>query len=220
MSSERTGTGKTPAPPADDEGLLRFSLLYPSRDGWQTVLIGGIASLLFWLIIPLFIITGYFLRLTQAAGRGNVEPPTFDEWWDLLVDGVKLIFVLLPAALVYALAVFLAAEIYEALAFPVAVAGFYVYPSIYMNYAVTGDWKTAYSPSILIEQLTTTTYLYGFLLYVLVINGIGVIVATVLLSVSLLTIVGWIIIWPMIYFYWYGIDAALWGRVYNRLETN
>ncbi len=220
MSSEQTGTGKTPAPPTDDEGLLRFSLLYPGRDGWQTVLIGGIVLLFVWLIIPLFIITGYFLRLTQAAGRGNVEPPTFDEWWDLLVDGVKLVFVLLPAALVYALAVFLAAEIYEPLAFPVAIAGFYVYPSIYMNYAVTGDWKTAYSPSILIEQLTTTTYLYGFLLYVLVINGIGVIVAALLLGVSLLTIVGWIIIWPMIYFYWYGIDAALWGRVYNRLETN
>ncbi|SEH54115.1 Protein of unknown function [Halopenitus malekzadehii] len=220
MSSEETGTEETLAPPTDDEGLLRFSLLYPGRDGWQTVLVGGILLLFSWLIIPLFIAAGYFVRLTHAAGRGNVEPPTFDEWWDLLVDGVKLVFVLLPAALVYALAVFLAAEIYEPLAFPVAIAGFYVYPSIYMNYAVTDDWKTAYNPSILIEQLTTTTYLYGFLLYVLVINGIGVIVATLLLGVSLLTIVGWIIIWPMIYFYWYGIDAALWGCVYSRLEAS
>ena len=220
MSSEETGTEKTPAPPTDEEGLLRFSLLYPGRDGWQTVLVGGILLLFSWLIIPLLIAAGYFVRLTQAAGRGDVEPPTFDDWWDLLVDGVKLVFVLLPSALVYALAIFLAAEIYEPLVFPVAIAGFYVYPSIYMNYAVTGDWKTAYNPSIIIEQLTTTTYLYGFLLYVFVINGIGSIVVTLLLGASLLTIVGWVIIWPMITFYWYGIDAALWGRVYSRLETS
>jgi len=219
MSSEQTAMDETPEPPTDQEGLLRFSLLYPSRDGWQPVLVGGVVLLFFWLILPLFIVAGYFVRLTQAAGRDDVEPPTFDDWWELLIDGVKLVVVLLPAAIVYALAVFLTAEVYEPLAFPVAIVGFYVYPSIYMNYAVTGSWKSAYSPSILIEQLTTTTYLYGFLLYVLVINGIGVLVATLLLGVSLLTIVGWIIIWPMIYFYWYGIDAALWGRVYTRLES-
>ncbi|MDZ5810766.1 DUF4013 domain-containing protein [Halorubrum sp. AD140] len=219
MSSEQTVTGESPDPSTADEGLLRFSVLYPSRDGWETVLVGGVMILFLWLIIPLFIAAGYFLRLTRAAGRGDVEPPAFDDWWGLLVDGVKLVLVLLPATIVYALAIFLAAEVHDALAFLVALAGFYVYPSIYMNYSVTDDWKTAYNPSILIEQLTTTTYLYGFLLYVLVINGIGGIVAILLLGASLLTIVGWIIIWPMIYFYWYGMDAALWGRVYIRLET-
>ncbi|WP_379764887.1 DUF4013 domain-containing protein [Halorubrum trueperi] len=194
-------------------------MLYPSRDGWKTVLVGGVVLLFFWLIIPVFIAAGYFVRLTRAAGRGGVEPPAFDDWWDLLVDGVKLVFVMLPAAIVFALAVYLTAEMSETLAVPVAVAAFYVYPSMYMNYAVTGDWKPAYSPATLFEQIATTTYLYGFLLYVFVINGIGVLVGTLLLGVSLLTIVGWVIIWPMVYFYWYGIDAALWGRVYYRLDT-
>ena len=207
------------ASPTDEEGLLRFSLRYPSRDGWETVLVGGLAFLFFWLLVPLFIAAGYFLRLTRAAGRGDATPPSFDDWQELLVDGVKLVFVMLPAAIIYALAVALTAEVSDPLALLMAIAGFYVYPGIYMNYAVTGEWRTAYSPSIVSEQLTTVTYLYGFLLYVLVINGIGVIVATVLLGVSLFTIVGWIIIWPVIYFYWYGIDAALWGRVYNRLGT-
>ncbi|MFD1600312.1 DUF4013 domain-containing protein [Halobellus rarus] len=217
MSSAQAATDE--APPPDEEGLLRFSLLYPSRDGWETVLWGGVVFLFFWLLVPFFIAAGYFLRLTRAAGRGDATPPSFADWKVLLVDGVKLVFVLLPAAIIYALAVALTAEVSDPLALFVAIAGFYVYPSIYMNYAVTGDWRTAYSPSIVSEQLPTATYLYGFLLYVLVINGIGVIVATLVLGASLFTIIGWIIIWPMVYFYWYGIDAALWGRVYYHLET-
>ena len=216
MSSAQGATDGASSP--DEEGLLRFSLLYPSRDGWETVLWGGVVFLFFWLLVPLFIAAGYFLRLTRAAGRGDPTPPPFDDGKELLVDGVKLVVVLLPAGIIYALAVALTAEVSDPLALLMAIAGFYVYPSIYMNYAVTGDWRTAYSPSIVSEQLTTVTYLYGFLLYVLVINGIGVIVATVLLGVSLFTIVGWIIIWPVIYFYWYGVDAALWGRVYYHLE--
>ena len=217
MSSAQAATDEISPP--DEEGLLRFSLLYPSRDGWETVLWGGLVFLFFWLLVPLFIAAGYFLRLTRAAGRGDATPPSFDDWKELLVDGVKLVVVLLPAAIIYALAVGLIAEVSDPLALLMAIAGFYVYPSIYMNYAVTGEWRTAYSPLTLSEQLPTVTYLYGFLLYVLIINGVGVIVAMVLLGVSLFTIVGWIIIWPVIYFYWYGIDAALWGRVYNRLET-
>jgi hypothetical protein len=219
MSSEGTAVGETPQSPTDDEGLLRFSLRYPARDGWEPVLVGGVVLLFFWLLVPLFVAAGYFRHLTRAAGRGDGAPPAFADWKELLVDGVTLVFVLLPAAIGYALAVFLAGQLHDTLAFLVAIAGFYVYPSIYMNYAVTDDWKTAYSPATLTDQLTTTTYLYGFLLYVFVVNGIGVFIATLLLGVSLLTVVGWIVIWPVIYFYWYGIDAALWGRVYNRLEA-
>ena len=217
---DQTDAGTDVQPSTEDNrGLLGFSLAYPGENGWETPLIGAILFLFSWLIIPLFIVAGYFVRLTRAAGRGEPDPPEFDDWGGMLVDGLLLIVVFIPIVVVYAIVVVVAAEIHEALGILVSFLALYPLPGAYMNYAVRDNWKAAYDVSTLGSQITTRTYLIGFLVYAFVINGIGAIVAIVLLVLSLLTIVGWIILWPLIYFYWYGIDASLWGRVYARLES-
>ncbi|ARS89578.1 DUF4013 domain-containing protein [Natrarchaeobaculum aegyptiacum] len=208
-----------PDGPGPEEGLLRFAIGYPSRRGLKPLLIGTVFTLFSILIIPAFFVAGYMVRLTRAAIRGEPEPPAFDDWGDIFVDGLGLLVVFIPVLIVYWLLLFVTGEIHWLLNVLVALAFAYVAPSIYLSYAVSDSWFGAYDTGRLQRLLTHRTYAIGLLLYVLVINGIGFLVAVFLMTVSLLTIVGWIVIWPLIIFYWYAIDAALWGRVYNRIEA-
>jgi len=215
-------TERATGPPADRgpvEGLLRFAIGYPSRGGLKPLLIGTVLTLFSFLIIPAFFAAGYLVRVTRAAVRADPEPPEFDDWGGIFVDGLGLIVVFIPVMIGYWLLVFVAGEIHWLLNVLVVVAFAFVAPSIYLGYAVSDSWFGAYETDRLQRLLSHRTYAIGFLLYLLVINGLGAFVVVVLMGISLLTIVGWIVIWPFIIFYWYAIDAALWGRVYNRIET-
>lgn len=83
--------------------MLVDALEFPTRgESWlKTVLIGGVLILLGFLIVPLIFVQGYMLRVLRAATGDAEEPPVFDEWEELLVDGVKVIaasfvFLLVP----------------------------------------------------------------------------------------------------------------------------
>ncbi len=82
---------------------IEEALRYPmERENWYTtIVIGGILSLFSFLIIPLFLVYGYLLQVIQRRLAGQFEPPVFEEWGQLLVDGVKvwiigLIYLLIP----------------------------------------------------------------------------------------------------------------------------
>lgn len=77
---------------------LRFPLA--GDDGVKSVLIGGVLGLLGFLIIPIFFVQGYTVRVLQVAMDGGEEAPPFDEWGDLLVDGLKLFVITLAYFLV------------------------------------------------------------------------------------------------------------------------
>ena len=72
--------------------MVEEALTYPTEsDDWiVTVLIGGVLSLLSFLIIPLFIVYGYLVRAIRANLEGEPEPPTFGDWGTLVVDGIKV----------------------------------------------------------------------------------------------------------------------------------
>ncbi|WP_255195780.1 DUF4013 domain-containing protein [Halorarius litoreus] len=83
---------------------LRFPLA--GDDGVKSILIGGLLGLLGFLIIPIFFVQGYTVRVLRVALEGGEEAPAFDEWGDLLVDGVKLfvvgiVYFLLPTILMF-----------------------------------------------------------------------------------------------------------------------
>lgn len=73
-------------------------------DEWiKTVLIGTVLSLLSVLILPVLAVNGYLLRVMAAASRDEPEPPVFEEWGALVVDGLKLlgvviVYVFVPTA--------------------------------------------------------------------------------------------------------------------------
>lgn len=79
------------------------AIRYPSSD-WKKVIILGIVSLLGFLIIPAFLAIGYIFRALKASIAGSDELPEFDEWGEMLVDGLKvfvvqLIYFLIPAVI-------------------------------------------------------------------------------------------------------------------------
>lgn len=72
--------------------MLSKALEFPRTDeDWlQTVLIGGVLSVLGFLVIPVIIVNGYLLRVLRAGVEGDPTPPRFEDWGDLLVDGILL----------------------------------------------------------------------------------------------------------------------------------
>lgn len=85
--------------------MLRKAVGYP-RNGAnapKTVLVGGVLTLLGFLVIPAIIVLGYLVRVLRATFADQEEPPVFDRWGELTVDGVKafavtLAYFLLPMA--------------------------------------------------------------------------------------------------------------------------
>ncbi|MFC6961899.1 DUF4013 domain-containing protein [Halocatena marina] len=86
--------------------MLENALLYPRRDGgWRTILIGGILSFFGFLILPIFLLHGYTVRLLRSAALDVDEPPQFNDWGELFVDGLKafainIVYIFVPYVLV------------------------------------------------------------------------------------------------------------------------
>ena len=81
--------------------MLNESVNYlRNSDDWlTTVIIGGVLGLLSVFVVPTFLVLGYVMRVLRRTMRDDEEPPVFDDWGDLLVDGLKAFVV----AFVYAL---------------------------------------------------------------------------------------------------------------------
>ena len=84
--------------------VIGDSIKYPSQN-WKKVIILGILSIISFLIIPVFLVLGYFLRIIKATIAGSDELPEFDEWGDMLIEGLKvfiveLIYFIIPAIII------------------------------------------------------------------------------------------------------------------------
>jgi len=82
---------------------LEDTLRYPMEDDeWTTtVLIGGVLSLLSFLVVPAILVYGYLVQAVRERADGATQPPAFEDWGDLLVDGVKawvigIVYMLVP----------------------------------------------------------------------------------------------------------------------------
>ncbi|MEZ3166762.1 DUF4013 domain-containing protein [Halorubrum ejinorense] len=87
--------------------MIEASLNYlrDGDDALVTVLIGGVLLLASPLLIPAFAVLGYVVRVLRRTADGDDEPPVFDAWGELLVDGLKafavtFVYSLLPLAIV------------------------------------------------------------------------------------------------------------------------
>ncbi|SFK88100.1 Protein of unknown function [Halogranum rubrum] len=165
-----------------------------SEDWVKTFLIGGVLSLLSALVLPTILVVGYLMRVLRGTMRGDEEPPVFDDWGDLAVDGLKgfvigFVYFLIPA-IVVGIAVFLgvagaiagggsdAAGLFGGLVALVgALVGFvltifaaYVTPAALANYAETDRMGAAFDfgelRPILFSGKYATAWLYAFALFI------------------------------------------------------
>lgn len=212
--------------------MLEEAIRYPAKgdDALQTILIGGVLGLLGFLIIPGIVVQGYLLREMRAVVRGEEEPPVFDQWANLLVDGVRVLVVavvygLVPLAL--AVALLLTSGVSSGTLGPRATAPFtvvglgvvmllglliyYLVPASLANLAVEGDIGAAFDVAAVLELVKTETYLTAWLV------SVGVAILTFVTAVVLqFTVVG-IVAVPFVSFYANVAIFYLFARAYREV---
>ena len=76
--------------------IYKDSLEYSAKD-WKTLVILGVICLFSFLLLPVFLITGYNYRVINTAVHGIIngrDPlPDFNDVIDMFVDGVKVVIV-------------------------------------------------------------------------------------------------------------------------------
>lgn len=170
--------------------------LSESDDAVMTVLLGGIMTLFAFLIVPLFAVAGYMVRVLDRTATGEDEPPVFDDWRALIVDGAKasviaFVYALVPTAV---LVVFLlsggllgatGSDLLGAvggltalvggivwLALTLAVA--YAVPAAFANFAETRRIGAGFEWSTMRRVLVDRTYATGWLtaFAIIVVGGV------------------------------------------------
>jgi hypothetical protein len=86
--------------------IIGDAVKYPISD-WKKLLTLGILLLLGFVIIPAFLALGYVFRVLKATIAGFNELPEFDEWGEMLIDGLK-VFVVTIAYMIIPLIIMLA----------------------------------------------------------------------------------------------------------------
>lgn len=78
-------------------------LTYPMEgEEWmKTVLVGGLLVFFGFLLVPLFVAYGYLVRVVRHELDMEPEPPVFEDWGELLVDGgkawaISFVYMLVP----------------------------------------------------------------------------------------------------------------------------
>ncbi|MFC6752995.1 DUF4013 domain-containing protein [Halorubrum tibetense] len=170
--------------------MISASLGYlrDSDDGIKTTAIGGVLLLLSPLLIPVFLVLGYLMRVLRRTTDGVDEPPVFDDWGDLLVDGVKafvvtFVYSVVPLVALAVVGVFgvgavligggdsalagiVGGTLVVALtlvAFAVSIAGVYVTPAALSNYAGTGRVSDGFALATIWTVITKKAYAVGWL---------------------------------------------------------
>lgn len=204
---------------------------YPTEsDDWvMTVIIGGILTFLFFLIIPAIAVAGYLVRAIRAGMADADEPPVFDDWGELLTEGlmaaiIGIIYQIIPF-LVFAFFVggaFLAfltgsdagagvglASLFGGffLAWLLSIVFGYIGMAGIANYATVGEFGAGFDFDVIREVVTARSYLIAWVWVIAVNIVVGVITGVLNFIPFLGAIVG-----VFVTFYALIIAGWLWGR--------
>jgi hypothetical protein len=197
--------------------MLEDGLSYPTRgDEWiGRFVIGAILTVFSILIVPAVLIMGYFLRAFEHTIDGRTEPPEWDDWGALFVDGLKAIVV----TVVYSIVPF---AVFGTLAFLLVGAGaslgdtggglvagfglltllmmipamalvYYFIPAALGNMARKGTFGAAFDPAVIKQVAFSGEYLAAVLLPIvisLVVNFVTAFLAATIVGLVLVPFVG------------------------------
>ncbi|MBX0323458.1 DUF4013 domain-containing protein [Halomicroarcula sp. F13] len=178
--------------------MFEDALRYPWRGEKraETLLIGGVLSLLGFLLVPILFVYGYMVRVVRQTAAGDAAtPPRFDDWEELLVDGVvafvvSVVYLFVPVVAI-ALAAFaflvpvtvveggvgpragmlaagglLVALLALSVTLLLLLVALYLFPAGIAAYARTGRVTAAFSPGDLRTVAGDRRYATGWLVFV------------------------------------------------------
>jgi len=189
--------------------MLGDALAYPRQDeDWlTTVAIGGVLTLLgalfFFPILPVY---GYFAGVLRSAIADDDDPPAFEDWETLFVDGIKLfavgfVYVIVPTiitGIVFAVAaVAFAAAAVGGLAAGVGLFGpllvlvvvvvfsvaLYLLPAAIAHFAYTDDLSEAFDVGTVTDVAFTSEYFVALLVAFLLGITLGLVASLLTLLV-------------------------------------
>jgi hypothetical protein len=201
--------------------MFQEALIYPrdSDSAVKTIAIGGVLLFLSFLVAPVFFVLGYIVRTLRGVLNGEAEPPVFDDWGDLGMDGLKVFAIgfaysLVPAAIALAavfasgatlglggngsgtgLAVGLIVLVAALAVTVISLALAYVLPAAVVAYVRTDSVAAAFAPGELRRYAFSRTYATGWL----VAFGISLL-AGVLIGVLNAVVIGAVLA-PFVTFY-------------------
>jgi len=211
----------------DIEELAKYPM---ESDEWvTTVLIGGLATIFSFLILPIFLVSGYLVRALRAGMEDASEPPTFDDWGGMVTEGfvaavIGFIYQLVPLIVFF---VFVGGSILAFLTGTDAgglagLAGIFgglfvswilaiVFGVVGLagvaNYAREGRFGAGFDFGLIVDVVTDRSYLLAWG-YVIVLNVVvGFVVAALNIVPFLGTLVG-----VFLTFYALIIAGWLWGQ--------
>lgn len=213
--------------------MLEEGLSYPFKgdNALGRNLIGGLLLAFFWLLfIPLLALFGYIVRVLRTTVEGDEEPPGFEDWGELIVDGLKSLVVFVAYGIIpYALLFFVLVVVglgasaggdqASGLVAGVGIIGFlwvlvasiivqYIVPAALTNFAREGRIGAAFDFGTISSVLFSADYFIAWLLPIVVfiiLYVIGIFLA--------LTIVG-ILLLPWLYFYGFLVTYRMFGMAY------
>lgn len=196
--------------------MLSDALSYPTRgdDGLKTIAIGGVLSLFSFLLLPIPLVLGYYVRVLGTTTEGVDDPPTFDDWGDLFVTGLVAFAVMIPYYLIPAVVFFVfgglgaltgsrgiaLAGILTAILVSgvLGIALTYVSPAALANYAATGSASAAFAFGDLKSIILSGAYFRAWIVGFALLFAGGVVVSLLSVIPILGTIVGMFIYFPVL----------------------
>lgn len=157
--------------------MIGDAISYPTQhDDWlKTILIGGVLSFLSFLIIPAFIISGYQVRILRYAAQDEQAPPTFGDWGDLIVDGIKVFLIVIAYILIIEIVLFIGFMMESVVGTVIALVSsllllvaVYLLPVAMTNFALTGSIGDAFDISTITDAGFTSEYFIAFVLAIAV----------------------------------------------------
>lgn len=211
-----------------------LSYLTNSENFVKTLIIGSVLTLLNFLILPGLIVTGYLLQVMKESASGETSAPEFDNWDDLLIDGLKGLVVtiaygfvaIVPPTIIMTTMMFgsvAQAGSIETMATVgmgftlIAILGIvlaisYVMPAAFVNMAWEESIDGAFDFSTIKEIITSGEYLVTWLLAM----GLYSAVSFITFWLWLIPILGWIAA-ILIVFYTAVTLSSLFGQAYGNI---
>jgi hypothetical protein len=125
---------------------LVADLKYPFNEDewWKTIGTGMVCEYFTWLIMPGFVLAGYYIRVMRHTAAGHEEPPTFEEPMSLVGDGLRVLFILGVYLLI-----------------PTVVAAMVFIPALLAILEGQGGGLTGLLVALLITSAVTLFFAYG-----------------------------------------------------------